>query len=144
MQFVYPAALTPDETDGGFVVTFRDWPEAITQGDTREAALSEAADCLEEAVGARIDDGREIPPPSSALAGEYGVSVPIQTALKAALYLAGREAAVGKSELARRLGVPEKEARRLLDPRHTSKPEALERALSAVGRRLAVELREAA
>ena len=144
MQFVYPATLTPDATDGGFVVTFRDWPEAITQGDTREAALSEAADCLEEAVAARIADGREIPPPSSALAVEYGVSVPIQTALKAALYLAMREAAVGESELARRLGVRENEARRLLDPRHASKAEALERALFVVGRRLAVELREAA
>ena len=126
MQFIYPVALKPDEANGGFVVTFRDWPEAITQGDTWEAALSEAADCLEEAVAARIDDGREIPPPSSALDGEYGVSVPIQTALKAALYLAVREAAVGKSELARRLGVPENEARRLLDPRHASKAEALE------------------
>jgi antitoxin HicB len=144
MQFVYPAALTPDEADGGFVVTFRDWPEAITQGDTREAALSEAADCLEEAVAARIADEREIPLPSSTLAGEYGVSVPIQMALKAALYLAMREAAVDKSELARRLGIHENETRRLLDPRHASKPEALERALSAVGRRLAVELREAA
>jgi antitoxin HicB len=144
MQFVYLAALTPDEADGGFVVTFRDWPEAITQGDTWEAALSEATDCLEEAVAARIADGREIPPPSSALAGEYGVSVPIQMALKAALYLAMREAAVDKSELARRLGVHENETRRLLDPRHTSKAEALERALAAVGRRLAVELREAA
>ncbi len=144
MQFVYPATLTPDEVDGGFVVTFRDWPEAITQGDTREAALSEAADCLEEAVAARIADGREIPPPSSALAGEYGVSVPIQTALKAALYLAMRGAAVGKSELARRLGIHENEARRLLDPRYPSKAEALERALFAVGRRLTVELHEAA
>jgi predicted RNase H-like HicB family nuclease len=28
MNFVYPATLTPD-ADGGFVVTFRDWPEAI-------------------------------------------------------------------------------------------------------------------
>jgi len=144
MRFVYPATLTPDEADGGFVVTCRDWPEAITQGDTREAALAEAADCLEEAVAARIADGREIPLPSSALAGEYGISVPIQTALKAALYLAMREAAVSQSELARRLGIPEKEARRLLDPRHPSKAEALERALSAIGRRLTVELREAA
>jgi antitoxin HicB len=143
MRFVYPATLTPDEADGGFVVTFRDWPEAITQGDTREAALAEAADCLEEAVAARIADGREIPLPSSALAGEYGI-VPIQTALKAALYLAMREAAVSRSELARRLGIPEKEARRLLDPRHPSKVEALERALFAVGRHLAVELRAAA
>jgi antitoxin HicB len=119
-------------------VTFRDWPEAITQGDTREAALSEAADCLEEAVAARIADEREIPLPSSTLAGEYGVSVPIQMALKAALYLAMREAAVDKSELARRLGVHENETRRLLDPRHPSKAEALERALSAIGRRLTV------
>lgn len=38
--------LTPDKDDGGYVVTCRDLPEAITQGDTREEALSEAADCL--------------------------------------------------------------------------------------------------
>jgi hypothetical protein len=31
---------------------------------TREAAPSEAADCLEEAIAARIDDGRDIPSPS--------------------------------------------------------------------------------
>ena len=30
-RFTYPATLIPDETDGGFVVTFRDLPEAITQ-----------------------------------------------------------------------------------------------------------------
>jgi hypothetical protein len=29
-----PAALTPDP-DGGFTITFRDVPEAITEGDTR-------------------------------------------------------------------------------------------------------------
>lgn len=31
---VYPARLAPDKKDGGYVVTFRDIPEAITQGDT--------------------------------------------------------------------------------------------------------------
>ena len=144
MRFVYSATLASDETDGGFVVAFRDWPEAITQGDTRESALREAADCLEEAVAACIDDEREIPPPTTALDGEYAVAVPIQTALKAALYLAVREVGINKSELARRLGVHEKEARRLLDPRHPSKAETLERALLAVGRRLAVDVREAA
>jgi len=63
---------------------------------------------------------------------------------QAALYLAVREAGIGTSELARRLGVHEKEARRLLDPRHGSKADSLERALLAVGRRLAVEVRAAA
>jgi antitoxin HicB len=73
-------------------------------------------------------------------ADEATVAVPIVTALKAALYLAVREAGIGTSELARRLDVHEKEARRLLAPRHGSKTAALERALAAVGRRLTVEV----
>jgi antitoxin HicB len=143
MQFIYPATLTPDPS-GGFVVTFRDWPEAITQGEALEEALLEAADCLEEAVAARIDDRGEIPAPSASQPEEHPVAVPIQTALKAALFLAVRETGIGPSALARRLGINEKEARRLLDPHHTSKAAALERALLAVGRRLAVEVESAA
>ena len=144
MRFIYPAHLTPDETDGGFVVTFRDLPEAITQGDTKEAALLEAADCLEEAIAARIDEELEIPLPSAQLKGERAVAVPVQTAMKAALYLAVRKAGIGKSELSRRLAVDEKEARRLLDPRHASKPASLERALIALGECFVVDVREAA
>ncbi|HHQ41620.1 MAG TPA: type II toxin-antitoxin system HicB family antitoxin, partial [Chromatiales bacterium] len=56
-RFAYPARLTPDKQDGGYVVTFRDVPEAITQGDDLEGALREAADCLEEAIAGYIDDG---------------------------------------------------------------------------------------
>ena len=41
----FPATLTPDP-DGGFTVTFRDVPEAITEGDTREEALLRAEDAL--------------------------------------------------------------------------------------------------
>ena len=55
-QFTYTVKLTPDKDDGGYVVTCRDLPEAITQSDTREEARAEAADCLEEAIAARIDD----------------------------------------------------------------------------------------
>lgn len=46
----YPAALTPDR-DGGFTVSFRDVPEAITEGDMRDEALLRAEDALE--IGAR-------------------------------------------------------------------------------------------
>ena len=53
-NFVYPALLTPDERDGGFVVTFPDVPEAITQGEDVSDALQQAADCLEEAIAGRM------------------------------------------------------------------------------------------
>ena len=139
-SFTYPAALTPDE-EGGFVVTFRDLPEAITQGEDLDDALSEAADCLEEAVAGRIDDGLDIPAPSRSRHGEYLVAVPVQMAMKAALYLAMREQGLSKSALARRLGVDEKVARRLLDPHHGTRLPLINRALTTLGQR--AELRVA-
>ena len=74
-QFTHAVKLTPDKRDGGYVVTSRDFPEAITQGDTIDEALAAAADALEEAIAGRIDDGREIPAPSAAKRGERAVSV---------------------------------------------------------------------
>src|SRR4029450_6553516 len=96
-QFVYPATLTPDAQDGGFVVTFVDIPEAITQGDDVPEALHQAADCLEEAIAGRIRRRDDIPTPSPIQAGQYAVVVLAQTATKAALYLAlcQRELTVG-------------------------------------------------
>ncbi len=49
-NFAFPIQLTPDNDDGGYVVTFRDLPEAITQGDSVSECLTEAVDCLEEAI----------------------------------------------------------------------------------------------
>ena len=73
------------------------------------------------AIAARIDDGRDIPMPTATKRGEHAVSVPPSMALKAAVYLAVRDAGISNSELARRLHLDEKEARRILDPRHPTK-----------------------
>ena len=139
-QFRYAVKLTADKKDGGYVVTCRDLPEAITQGETIEDAVSEAADALEEAIGARIDDEREIPAPSATKRGEHLVSVPSAMAFKAAVYLAVREAGISNSELARRLRLDEKEARRILDPHHPTKLPRIEAALSVLGRRVELAL----
>jgi antitoxin HicB len=143
-QFVYPARFTPDTQDGGFVVTFVDLPEAITQGETQEEALQEAADCLEEAMANRMVSGLPIPPPSRIKRGQYAVPVAAQMAAKAALYIALQEAQITKAELAKRLRCDEKEVRRLLDPRHPSKLPRLEAALAVVGHRPIVSLQSAA
>lgn len=139
-QFTYAVKLTPDKGEGGYVVTCRDLPEAITQGETVEEALAEAADALEEAIAARIDDGREIPSPSATKRGERAVSVPPSMALKAAVYLAVREAGISNSEFARRMRLDEKEARRILDPHHPTKLPRIEEALSVLGRRVELSL----
>lgn len=136
--FVYPVLLTPDEDDGGFVVTFRDLPEAITQGDSVEEALAQARDCLEEAFANRIAMDLPIPGPAEAAQGEHSVALCTQMAGKASLYMAMREENLTKVELARRLDCDEKAVRRLLDPLHPSKLPRIENALAVVGRQLII------
>lgn len=91
LQFTYPVRLARDRKDGGYVVTCRNIPEAITQGETVEEALAEAEGALQAAVEGRMEDGLEIPVPSPAKRGERMVPIPVTTALKAAVYLAMRE-----------------------------------------------------
>ncbi len=71
----YPAELTRE--DGGFFVTFRDVPEAHTQGDTGEEALMHAVAALESAMMIYIRDRKPIPAPSPMRRGEKLVAVTV-------------------------------------------------------------------
>jgi antitoxin HicB len=90
LEFVYPAECTRDR-DGGYVVTFRDLPEVITQADTMALCVEEAAGALRAALEGRMMDGLAIPAPSRAKRGEFLASVPGQTSVRVALYLAMRQ-----------------------------------------------------
>ena len=134
-RFSFPVTLTADEVDGGFTVTFRDLPEAITQGENIEDALNEAADCLEEAIANRVIRRLEIPTPSEPNENEHMVTTPLQTSFKASIWLAMQEKNLNQTQLAQTLKVDEKEVRRILDPSHNTKLETLERSLLALGKR---------
>jgi antitoxin HicB len=142
--FVYPARFEPGDKPEVLVITFRDVPEAITQGKGEKDALWQAADCLEEAIAGRIADGRAIPKASRTARGERPIPVPAPMAAKAALYLAMGEAGIANVQLARKLGCDEKEVRRMLDPRHPTKLPRIREALDALGKRLVVSVEEAA
>ena len=146
--FAYPIRLRPasdwEPSDTGFVVDCRDLPELITQGEDEAEALAHAAEALELSIEVRIRLGEDIPEPSRPRKGEGVVGIAPLLAAKAALALALREAGISRSELARRLGVDEKDVRRLLDPRHGSKLPALDSALRALGKQLTIGVRDAA
>lgn len=133
-EFAYPARFVSDKKDGGFVVSFRDIPEAITQGETVDECREEAAGALQAALEGRILSNLDIPKASRPKRGEHLIAVPVQTALKAALYLEMQRTGISRVELARRLRIDEKEARRMLDPHHPTKADRLERALAVLGR----------
>jgi antitoxin HicB len=140
MRFSYPVKLTADKHDGGFVVTCRDLPEAITQGNDKAEALDQAEGAVQAALEARINDKLDIPAPSEIKRGEVLATVPVSTAMKAALYSTMKAQGVNNSQLAAMLGMDEKAARRMLDPGYQSKVPALEKALQVLGRRATVTI----
>src|SRR5712691_8776589 len=135
----YPASLMPDP-DGGFTLTFRDVPEAITEGDSREEALLRAEDALESALAMYVAVKERLPLASPPQPGEAMVPLSALGMAKAALYEAMREQGVGRAELARRLRWHLPQVSRVLDLRHASKMEQAEAALAAFGLRLIVDV----
>ena len=140
----YPASFLPEENGKGFHVRFRDLPEALTGGEDLEDTLVQAADCLAEAIAGRMFRGDGIPAPSKLKHGQYSIGVPLYLAPKLALYLAMREGGMPNTKLAKRLGVSETVVRRMLDPKHNTKPERIQAALAALGKRIVVRFENAA
>ena len=138
-RFEFPVLLTT-AGEGGFVVTCRDLPQLITQGEDQADALLQAVDAMDEVFATYMIEGIDFPEPSRLRRREQLVAPPAETMAKAALYVAMREAGISKTQLAKRLGVDEKEVRRLLDPHYGSKLPRIAQAISVLGRRLVVSL----
>ena len=127
----------------GYVVSFPDVPEAITQG----RAMADARAMAEEALGlvllTYLQRGMPLPKPRARGRSLIEITVAPEVAAKLAVLEAFRAAGISKSELARRIGKDEKEVRRSLDPKHATKLPALTAALRAMGKRLVVGVVEA-
>ena len=135
-MFMYPVTLTPDEADGGFVVTFDDIPEAITQGDTEGEALAAAKDALESALDFYFEDKRAVPAPSKAKRGQNVIELPASLSAKVLLLNEMVTQGVRPAELARRLNTSPQEVNRLTNLRHTTRIDGIAAALQTLGKHL--------
>ena len=136
----FPVILNTDTDDGGFVVTFPDIPEAITQGETKEEALKMAHEALETALEFYFEDKRSVPIPSKVRHGQNFIE--LSPSLSAKILLLNEMLAqnVRPSDLARRLNTTPQEVNRLTDLRHTTRIDGINDALRALGRRLEIRL----
>ena len=136
-SFVYHARFEPGD-ERGIVVTFPDVPEAITEGADVAEARAMAEEALALALLSYPKRGLPLPLPREHGGDLIPIIVASEDAAKLAVLDAWRQAGVGKSDLARRLGKDEKEVRRILDPMHPTKLSLLEATLRALGRRLVI------
>ena len=95
-----------------------DSPDLTTFGEDRDEAVARATDAIEEAIAARIHDGKDIPQPAS---GAVFATLRTLTDVKIMLCQGMREQGVDKAELARRLRWHLPQVDRVLDIQHNSR-----------------------
>ena len=135
----FPVVLSA-QPEGGFVVTFPDVPEAITQGEDEEEALLYAVDALETALSFYVDARKNLPLASRPKRGQRTVRPSALEGAKLGVYQAMTEQGIKKAELARRLGWHMPQVDRLFDLRHASRLDQIEAAARVLGRQLEVRV----
>ena len=130
----------PDEENGGFVVTFPDIPEAITQGETREEALQMAQEALETAMEFYFEDRRAVPTPSRVPRGKDVIELPASLSAKILLLNEMVVQGVRPADLARRMGTTPQAVNRLIDLQHTTRIDGIDAALHVLGKSLEMRL----
>ncbi len=133
----YPARFEA-APEGGFVVTFRDIPEAITQGDNLDEATEMAADVLVSAMDFYFEDRRAVPAPSASKRGERLVELPPSIAAKVLLLNELVTSGTTNKELADRMGTRPQEVQRIVNLKHPTKIDTIAAAMTALGKRLDV------
>jgi antitoxin HicB len=140
----YQALFEPAE-EGGFIVTFPDFEFGITQGDTEEEAREMAQDSLALVIESYIEQGKSLPEPVHRRGRHYrSIGLPALQTAKAELYRQFVASGLRKVDLARRLGISKTVVDRLFDLNHHSRLDQIEAAFAALGKRLAVQIEDAA
>jgi antitoxin HicB len=137
-------AIKLEDIGGEFMATCRDVPEFHTVADDVDGALLASVEAMQVILSGYVDDRRAIPAPSKAKRGEHLVALPVLTVAKIGLFSAMLDQGVSKAKLARLLGVHSPQVDRLLDLTHGSKIEAIEHALWLLGKRMVLDVQQAA
>lgn len=94
-RFEFPVLLTAAR-EGGFVVTCRDVPPLVTQGEDQADTLLQAADAMDEMLATYMVEGIDFLELSKSRRREQLIAPSAETMAKATLYLAMREAGIGQ------------------------------------------------
>ena len=135
-MLAYPVKWKLDQESGGYVVSFPDIPEAITQGETVDEALAMAAEALETAMDFYFESKRMVPLPSVPKRRQRVIEVPASVSAKVLLLNEMLEQKVQPAELARRMKVTPQEVNRLMKLHHNTKIDGIAEALKALGKTL--------
>jgi len=138
MKIEYPAFFEPC-AEGGFCITFLDFPEAISEGDSLEEAFYMASEVLDLTLISRMTDKESIPLPRTET-GENIYMIAPDAKVQAALLIRFNRGDIKLSDIARTMGTSWPAVSRLEDPKHWPSLRQLEKVVAAMGKRLVLSV----
>ena len=78
MEIRYPATVKL-QIDGKFLVQFIDLPDTFTEGQTKEEAIFNASEVLSAMLAWRLDEAKDVPPPSQKVKGAVYIAPDAKT-----------------------------------------------------------------
>jgi antitoxin HicB len=139
MAFGYRYRLERQQ-NGWWLVRFQGIPEALTEGETEEAARRNAVDCVIAALEGYMKAGKPLPRQGAGHSGPDRAVLPSLVTAKLSVYETMRARGWSKLRLAKELGMPENSVRRLLDLRHSSQMWIIDEALGKMKSELSIDL----
>lgn len=127
-----------EDTNGEYLVTFPDAPEAVTTVEKLSELQVQAVDALISAFDFYIEDKKPIPVPQH-IGVDY-ITLPVGLAAKVYLYNEWLASNLKKTDIASKIGVAPSNLDRLFNLRYRSKIEAIEQALGALGKHLDIKI----
>jgi len=142
----YYALFEPDpESDRFFVITFPDFSWGVSQGENERDGCEMALDLLRTMIAEHIRRGEKLPQPKKYRGARYRlITLSALESAKVELYQVFGPSGVRKADLARRLRIPKANVDRLFDLKRKSRLDQIEDAFHALGKRLTIEIRNAA
>lgn len=141
---MYDYAIRFEEyNEPGLAINCRDLPELHGWGEDEEHCISQGLDAIETTLSIYVDRREAIPKASPPLERERVIHLPAVTVAKIMLWNEMIARDMRKADLCRLLGLAQTQGDRLVDFLHTSKMEAIEKALAALGKRLVVSIEAA-
>jgi antitoxin HicB len=139
MAFGYRYTLERQE-NGWWLVRFPGIPEALTEGESKETARTNARDCVITALEGYMKARKPLPRERAGHSGSDRVVLPSLVTAKLAVYETMHARGWSKVKLAKELGMSENSVRRLLDLRHSSHMWIIDEALAKMNAELSIDL----
>lgn len=134
-MFAYPALLR-DNKEGGFIVSFRDVPEAITEIWSLEELQNTAVDALVTMLEMYFEKNKIFPEPSKPKKNEVMVQLPLIVVAKMLLLNVMVSGNIRPCDLARKMNVKPQEVNRIINLQHNTKIDTVDLAMKALGKNL--------